>query len=454
MKRFRKINLIKKIQNNKKIAKKDFSLLFKKELEEKKENDIFYYHKEETEEKVKKPAPLVLSKKCNILSSEIYQKIRLMKNHSEKLKKLNTYSLQKISKEYFRIIPYKSIDLKTIDKITNDKENNKYNISKNYYRTLSAPKQITKQRIINEYNKYNKKINENNVIKSDKTLQILSALKKNKTSEKLEKYIDLNINDLYNIKNKNILDIDRFNDSFRIQMNNTCYKFIPYNHLKKLNNLQRDNPLVRKSMEDIKGKFREKMKDFTDKRLMAKKYNKIKEKFKKENDKRILSANTLNIKLQSGLKDNLFSFGYKSRLLYGHDILTIEKEKIKQKVQKMQKKANFEKKIKINDSLIDKVLKKLNNSLNIKNVKNYINDTTNEKNNENSKLDFNQTENKYFPEFKDVNNYINKYNLNKMKKKYKIIERNKGYLELDKDNAELEENIVDIRNKLVSLKSM
>ena len=451
MKRFRKINLIKKIQNNKKIAKKDFSLLFKKELEEKKENDIFYYHKEETEEKVKKPAPLVLSKKCNILSSEIYQKIRLMKNHSEKLKKLNTYSLQKISKEYFRIIPYKSIDLKTIDKITNDKENNKYNISKNYYRTLSAPKQITKQRTINEYNK---EINENNVIKSDKTLQILSALKKNKTSEKLEKYIDLNINDLYNIKNKNILDIDRFNDSFRIQMNNTCYKFIPYNHLKKLNNLQRDNPLVRKSMEDIKGKFREKMKDFTDKRLMAKKYNKIKEKFKKENDKRILSANTLNIKLQSGIKDNLFSFGYKSRLLYGHDILTIEKEKIKQKVQKMQKKANFDKKIKINDSLTDKVLKKLNNSLNIKNVKNYINDTTNEKNNENSKLDFNQTENKYFPEFKDVNNYINKYNLNKMKKKYKIIERNKGYLELDKDNAELEENIVDIRNKLVSLKSM
>ena len=279
-------------------------------------------------------------------------------------------------------------------------------------------------------------------------------MKKNNISEKLEKYIDLDINDLYNIKNKNILDIDRFNDSFRIQMNNTCYKFIPYNHLKKLNNLQRDNPLVRKSMEDIKGKFREKMKDFTDKRLMAKKYNKIKEKFKKENDKRILSANTLNIKLQSGLKDNLFSFGYKSRLLYGHDILTIEKEKIKQKVQKMQKKANFEKKIKINDSLIDKVLKKLNNSLNIKNVKNYINDTTNEKNNENSKLDFNQTENKYFPEFKDVNNYIKKYNLNKMMKKYKIIERNKGYLELDKDNAELEENIVDIRNKLVSLKSM
>lgn len=458
MRRFRKINIIKKIQNYKKITKKDFSLLFKKELEEKKENDIFYYHKEETEEKKKKPTLLRLSEKSNILSSEIYQKIRLMKNHSENLKKLNTYSLQKISKEYFRIIPYKSIDINNVNKMTINSENNRYNISKNL-RTISAEKRITNFKKINKnprtINEYNKEINDNIKIKNDKTLQILSSLKKNNTSEKLEKYIDLNINDLYNIKNKNILDIDRFNDSFRIQMNNTCYKFIPYNHLKKLNNLQRDNPLVRKSMEDIKGKFKEKMKDFTDKRLMAKKYFKIREKFKKENDKRIHSAKSpLNIKLQSGLKEKFISFGYKKRLLYGHDIHSIEKEKMKQKVTKVHKKENFEKTIKINDSLIDKVLKKLNNSLNIKNMKKYINDTVNEKNNENSKEDFHQTENKYFPEFKDVNNYIHKFNLNKIKKKYKIIERNKGYLELDKDNVELEENIVHIKNKLVALKSM
>ena len=38
------------------------------------------------------------------------------------------------------------------------------------------------------------------------------------------------------------------------------------------------------SMESIKSKFKSKMKDFTDKKLMAKKYNKIKEKFRKEND--------------------------------------------------------------------------------------------------------------------------------------------------------------------------
>ena len=69
------------------------SLLYKRELEEKKENDIFYYHKEETKEKKKKKIPLKLSEKCNLLSSEISQKIRLMKDHSEILKKLNTYSL-------------------------------------------------------------------------------------------------------------------------------------------------------------------------------------------------------------------------------------------------------------------------------------------------------------------------------------------------------------------------
>jgi len=175
-------------------------------------------------------------------------------------------------------------------------------------------------------------------------------LKKNNTSEKLEKYIDLDINDLYNIKNKNILDIDRFNDSFRIQMNNTCYKFIPYNHLKKLNNLQRDNPLVRKSMEDVKGKFREKMKDFTDKRLMAKKYIKIKEKFKKENDKRILSAkNPLNIKLQSGLKKNLFSFGYKLNQDYFMDMIFFlsKKKKLNKKLKKSKKKQILKKKLKL-----------------------------------------------------------------------------------------------------------
>ena len=441
--------------------------MYKREIEEKKENDIFYYHKEETEEKKKKKVPLKLSEKCNLLSSEIYQKIHLMKDHSEKLKKINTYSLQKISKEYFRIIPYKSINIKSINKIINE-ENNRNNNSKNTiqsnsiqssvllnnqnnFRTLSAQKRLENMKIINGrqrlINDYNDIINEDK-IKKEKTLQILSALKKNNTSEKLEKYIDLNINDLYKIKNKNILDIDRFNDSFRIQMNNTCYKFIPHNHLKKLNDLQRDNALVRKSMESIKSKFKSKMKDFTDKKLMAKKYNKIKEKFKKENnDKRNQSA-----KIKSESAENFYSLGYKKRALYEYNYHSLEKEKFKERLNRAKIKINPVKSIKINDSLMDKVLKKLNNSLNIKNVNEYINDIKNKKIDSKYMEDIQVTENLYFPLFKEANNYIQKFDINKMKKKYKIKETNKGFLEFDKDNIELEEKIIDIKNKLGYLK--
>ena len=389
--------------------------------------------------------------------------MRLMKDHSENLKKLNTYSLQKISKEYFRVIPYKSINIKSINKVINE-ENNGNNISKNTiqsnssqssiilnnknnYRTLSAQKRIEKTNNINNrqrlINDYNGAIDEDKIQK-EKTFQILSALRKNNTSEKLEKYIGLNINDLYKIKNKNILDIDRFNDSFRIQMNNTCYKFIPHNHLKKLNNLQRDNTLVRKSMESIKSKFKSKMKDFTDKKLMAKKYNKIKEKFKKENnDKRILSA-----KIKSESADNFNCYGYKKRAIYEYNYHSLEKEKFKERLKRTKIKINPVKSIKIKDSLMDKALKKLNNSLNIKNINEYINDIKDKKIDDKYMKDFQATEKKYFPVFKEANNYIQKFDLNKMKKKYKIKETNKGFLEFDKDNIELEEKVIDIKNKL------
>ena len=448
------------------------NLLYKREIEEKKENDIFYYHKEDSKKINKNKVPLKLSKKCTSLSSEIYQKISLMKDHSEKLKKLNTYSLQKIAKQYFRIIPYKSINIKSIDKVVNDENNRNDDISKNTFPTNSTQSSIilnnknnfrtvqekienikkmnSRKRFIKDYKKL---INDDKItIQKEKTLQILSALKRNNTSEKLHKYIDLNINDLYKINNKNILDIDRFNDSFRIQMNNTCYKFIPQNHLKKLNNLQRDNTLVRKSMESIKGKFKSKMKDYTDKKLMAKKYRKIKEKFKKENnDKRILSAKIpFNIKSQSA--ENFYPYGYKTRALYEYNYHSIENEKIKEKLKKAQNKLNAEKNFRINDSLIDKVLKKLNNSLNIKNVNKYINDIKDEKIDDKYKEDFQANENKYFPVFKEAYNYIQKFDLNKKKKQFIIKENKTDFLELDKDNIELEKKIIDIKSKLGYLK--
>ena len=128
---------------------------------------------------------------------------------------------------------------------------------------------------------------------SDRNLKILEALKKNNTSEKLKGYINIDINDLYKHNNKNIINLDRFNNSFRVQMNNTCYRFIPYNHLKKLNELQRDNTLVRKSMENIKRKLDLEIQDFKAKKLLVKKYNKIKEQLRNDKNRkiRILSLN-------------------------------------------------------------------------------------------------------------------------------------------------------------------
>ena len=58
---------------------------------------------------------------------------------------------------------------------------------------------------------------------------------------------------------------------------------------------------------------------------------------------------------------------------------------------------------------------------------------------------------KYFPELKEVNNYIQKFDIYKMNKKYKIKEKSKGFMELDEDDVELEENIYDVENELKKL---
>ena len=98
----------------------DFRVLFKKEIEEKKENDIFYFPKEEVKT-IEKKQKLKISKKFKTLSNDMYQKFRLINIESQKLKKLNTFSLQKISKEYFRLKPKKTLTLKSIKKIIKKK---------------------------------------------------------------------------------------------------------------------------------------------------------------------------------------------------------------------------------------------------------------------------------------------------------------------------------------------
>ena len=300
-------------------------------------------------------------------------------------------------------------------------------------------------------------IEENSFIKHNNNMKILSALKRNQTSEKLKNYADLDIDALYKYNNKNIINLDRLNNSFRVQMNNTCYKLIPRNNLKKLNELQRDNPLVRKSMEAIKGKLTSKIKDFTDKKINAKKYSKIIEKFKNDNKKRILSARKMtsfpdkipfNIKLKTG--QNFFPFGFKTRALYEHNVHSLESERRRQKLIKIEKKKEPEKNIKINDILMEKALKKLNNSLNVKNIDKYISEMKKENSRDKREITISQL-NKYFPSLREANSYIQKFNINKNCNKYKIKEITKGYLEIDEDDVELEKNIAVIEDKIKEL---
>ena len=393
----------------------------------------------------------------------MHQKFHLINIESQKLKKLNTFCLQKISKEYFRIKQNKTLTLKSIKKIINDN-----NTQANQFNTINAN---STQTSFNYYNKNklraisaHKKLsnsnfnNENDKQITDSNLKLIEALKKNNTSEKLKNYINIDINDLYKHNNKNIINLDRFNNSFRIQMNNTCYKFIPNNHLKKLNELQRDNPLVRRSMENIKKKLDLEIQDFKAKKLLVKKYNKIKEQLRNDKNRKILSARKLktypdkipyNIKFQTS--QILSPYGFKVRALYEHQVHSIEKERHKQRLITIAKKNEPQKNIRINDSLMEKALKKLGNSLNIKNIHKYINDIKNEKS-DTKREDTERNTDKFFPMLKEANEYIKKFDINKYNKKFKIKETNKHYMEIDEDNVELEENIANIEDELRKLK--
>ena len=393
----------------------------------------------------------------------MHQKFHLINIESQKLKKLNTFCLQKISKEYFRIKPNKTLTLKSIKKIINDNNTqaNQFNTinanstqtsfnyhNKNKLRAISAHKKLSNSNFNNENDKQI----------TDSNLKLIEALKKNNTSEKLKNYINIDINDLYKHNNKNIINLDRFNNSFRIQMNNTCYKFIPNNHLKKLNELQRDNPLVRRSMENIKKKLDLEIQDFKAKKLLVKKYNKIKEQLRNDKNRKILSARKLktypdkipyNIKFQTS--QILSPYGFKVRALYEHQVHSIEKERHKQRLITIAKKNEPQKNIRINDSLMEKALKKLGNSLNIKNIHKYINDIKNEKS-DTKREDTERNTDKFFPMLKEANDYIKKFDINKYNKKFKIKETNKHYMEIDEDNVELEENIANIEDELRKLK--
>ena len=425
-KNFRKMNLLKNIQKKEKIQDNIYSLLFEKEEDSNNKNNL-----PNKNERNKKKIIISgkVSEKCNSLLSSIYDKINLINYKNTQLNHINSLSLQKISKKYYRMNSVKTYsclkDLKNNFKI---KMNSTH--ATNY---LNSDNKFNKNKIINGNQKraikssYLRSKNESykNIFNNEKLNNInnkrkLSFILKNK-DEKLKKYATINIDELYKVNDKRFINLERFNDDFRIEMNNTFYKFNPKNHLKQLNEMQRDNISLRQNIQNIKEKINNRIGDLCSKKDLLKQNNKIKE----EKNQNIKSNSAENFQSKTG------KIPSKIKLKSQKYIFPIIKRK-NYKDKESQKLVN----IKAKDDLIDKTLKKLYISLDTKNILKYINDIKEEKLNNNKEIE-EYRENKYFPALKEVKQYIKKYEMNKLNNN----DENK--------KEEIEKNMIDLENKLL-----
>lgn len=387
-----------------------------------------------------------------------------MNDKSFKLNKINSISLQKITKKYYRMNTAKTCSLSKIIKnndlltinSTTSTNNNIFNSSKNMGGTIVNQKKainpkflkskigkkkirvIEPYQIIKNINYKKNTINTNNEINKR-----ISSCKDNnwKKEEKLEKYAHIDIDDLYKSKDKKVVNVERFNDAFRIEMNNTFYKYDPKKNLKYLNNMQRDNIELRKDMEIIKQNADEKIQRFCHNKKI-KKHNKLREiKYRNTN---VISARNLpslpekipfNIKFQS--QKRLFPYGYKIRALYEHQAHSLEAEKCKDKIFKGKnlKEKNNKNSFINREDLMDKTLKKLYVSLDTRNIAKYINDVKKEKVNKDEEIT-EYRKKKYFPFFNEIKEYMKKYEMNKNKNK-------------DNNKEDIEIQMLDLENKLL-----
>lgn len=271
------------------------------------------------------------------LLNKLYTKINFMKNETKELQKLNTISMQKTSKSYFRTNRPKTSNI--YNPIRTRIESSSYNRTKTNNSNLSSSKALSKDKLRNnhmknqiKFNSLLKKNDKNNIytIANENTKDntyvsstlnsfpkrkhIVSAINKskkfnnllnigqNKSSsrintnynflipgnlfedkgeEKFRDLIDIDVNKLYSTNKKKQLNLARLNDIYRVQMNKSFGNHNTENHLKELNKIQRDNISVRKDMEKIKQKMNQKIND----RCQGLFYKKQYLKFKQENEK-------------------------------------------------------------------------------------------------------------------------------------------------------------------------
>jgi hypothetical protein len=281
------------------------------------------------------------------------------------------------------------------------------------------------------------------------TKRILSSMIKKKRENKFKSLTEMDINEFYNKENIKNVNMERFNDIFRAEMNNTFYKFNPKEHLKKINEMQRDNISLRQDIENIKHILNNKIEQFSHKNSLINNYN---SKTNKQKNKNILSARNLlefpkkipfNIKIKNPKK--LFPNGYKVRALYEYQAHSLQDEKRKENILNLKQKYFKKKeKFKIKKELIDKTLQKLLVSLDSNKIDNYIDEVKNEKVNKNEEIS-QERKKKYFPELNEVQDYLVQCENNKIQDcKKEAIEKKI----IDLENSLLN-NIEDIKNNLI-----
>ena len=412
-------------------------LIFKKKLDSQKNNKEF-------SDKI--------SKKCLSLLSNAYDKMNLINSKAVQLNQFNSISLQKISQKYYRMNTSKSYssfknimgnnNLVTINSTQSTYYNSSNNFNKNNFWNIKVPrkaldnfiksKKIKSEENMREIESYQKK---NNINKK----RILSSVIKKKRENKFKSLTEIDINELYNKENIKKVNLERFNDIFRAEMNNTFYKFNPKEHLKKINEMQRDNISLRQDIESIKHTLNNKIEPFSNKNHLINNYN---SKINKPKSKNILSARNLlefpkkipfNIKIKNPKK--LFPNGYIVRALYEYQAHSLENEKKKENIFNLKQKY-FKKnqKFKIKKVLIDKTLQKLLVSLDSNKIDNYIDEVKNEKVNKNEEIS-QERKNKYFPELSDVKDYLVQCENNKIH---------------DDKEEEIEKKIIHLENSLLN----
>jgi len=383
-------------------------LIFKKKLDSQKKNKEF-------SDKI--------SKKCLSLLSNAYDKINLINSKAVQLNQFNSISLKKISQKFYRMNSSKSYssfkniignnNLVTINSTQSTYYNSSYNFNKNNLGKMKVPrkamdnfiksKKIKSEENMREIESYQKKNNYNKK-------RILCSVIKKKRENKFKSLTKMDINELYNKENIKKVNLGRFNDIFRAEMNITFYNYNPKEHLKKINEMQRDNISLRQDIESIKHTLNNKIEHFSNKNRLINNYN---NKINKPKSKNIISARNLlelpkkipfNIKIKNPKK--IFPNGYKVRALYEYQAHSLENEKKKESIFNLKQKY-FKKnqKFKIKKELIDKTLQKLIASLDSNKIDNYIDEVKNEKINKNEEIS-QERKNKYFPELSDVKDYL------------------------------------------------